>query len=483
LLPTTTIRQTVATIVTGLVDRPATEFDELADTSLLDLGVDSLRLVRLVGELENVFGVAVPNDLLVPAHFGTARSVCDLVATCLRGPVAATPGPAAVPVRDPDESSPRVDDEPAMFRQFPVEGRLLTLTGRTRMTRAQVAQAAAILGDPNSGLDWARFVDLAGRHRVLNLVARSLERERIGPSDPVRHATLRSAYLYNANRNRALLAELRLLLAEFANAGINAVLRKGTYLSTAVYPDPALRFMVDMDIFVPGRELDRYAALMSDLGYQQGNESANGRVLEPLPREEEVFSRLHESGLPPFWRLTSDPYVDIFGIDASHDLMPPTSGKSLPAEDLLERATRGRLAGEDVWLPSDEDMLLDLGVHLYREATWLCSIENGKDICLIRFLDIVEWYRAAEATLDLDRVITLARRYDLAPELYYGLHFTDQLYPGVLDAGLLDRLRPDDLGYLDEYGRLDRRPRRWTTSFPDRVFDTGRQEELRTGAS
>jgi hypothetical protein len=297
------------------------------------------------------------------------------------------------------------------------------------------------------------------------------------------HAQLRGSYLYNLNRSRSLQAELRLLLAEFDAHGINAVVRKGSYLSNEVYPDPALRYSVDLDIYVPGAEMDRYCALMTDLGYRQGSMSANRRRILPMTRDEEVFSRLHESALPPFWRLTTDPYVDIFGIDASHNMMPPPSGKSLPSKDILARAHRGAVVGEAAWIPSPEDMLLDLAVHLYREAIWFCSIDTGKDICLIRFVDIVEWCRATQGALDVGRVVGLAEQYDLGPETYYGLHFTDVLYPGVIDPVLLERLRPGDLGYLDEYGALDRQRRLWETSFLDRVFDANRAAGLDLGVS
>lgn len=43
----------------------------------------------------------------------------------------------------------------------------------------------------------------------------------------------------------------------------------------------------------------RYHQLMTELGYRQGDESPNGRLIEPLARDEEIFSRLYESALPP----------------------------------------------------------------------------------------------------------------------------------------------------------------------------------------
>ncbi len=482
-MSTSQVADTLSAVITRIVGTPLPVEPETQHARLLDLGMDSLRLVRLVAQLEDVFDIKIAPADLAPERFDTFGAVCGLVADYLADPGRSESDVPAAPVRTGGVPEDTGDAEDPPGSAFPIEAILLMLTARTQMTPAQVARARAILTNPAYGLDRGRFVELAARHRVINLVARNLDRERLTPKDPVLHAQLRGSYLYNVNRNRALQAELRLLLAEFDRHGINAVLRKGTYLTNRVYPDPGLRFSVDLDIYVPGAEMDRYCALMTDLGYRQGSMSENRRIIQPMTRDEEVFSRLHESALPPFWRITSDPYVDIFGIDASHNMMPPPSGKSLPAEDILARAHRGEVAGEAVWIPSAEDMLLDLAVHLYREAIWFCSIESGKDICLIRFVDIVEWCRAAGPALDTDRLAALAEQYDLVPETYYGLHHTDVLYPGVIDPGLLDRLRPDDLGYLDEFGRLDRQQRFWPTPFLERVFHPDRAAGLDLGVS
>lgn len=430
---------------------------------LVSLGVDSLRLVHLIAELETAFGVEIGYEDVDLRHFATLGGVCALVTRYLDAP----PSVAVAPVR-PEADEPE-EIGGSGYPAFPLEGALLMHTAKLAMSAGDVRRAAAILRDP--ALDWGRFLDLATRHRVMNLVARSVERERLGLSDAVRYWTLRASYLYNRQRNRALLDELAVLLAAFEARGVDVVVRKGTYLAAQVYPDLALRFMVDLDVYVPDREREAFCATMAEYGYQQGMGNATGRVIEPLEREEAIFSRLHEAALPPFRRIAGGPYVEVFTIDPSHHLMPPAAHKNVPAADFLTRARREQVCGEPAWVCSPEDTLLDLGVHLYREATSVCSIEMGKDLCLIRFLDIVEWYRRTRDTVDADQVVALARRYDLGPELYYALHFTDLLYPGVLDPRLLDRLRPDDLAYLEEYGALEGLPGTWKMDFLQRLFD------------
>jgi hypothetical protein len=131
---------------------------------------------------------------------------------------------------------PVADTDPAGHERFPVEGRLLLHLSQPRMSEANLAYARGVITDRDSGLDWARFLDLAGQHRVLHIVARNLAQARLGPPDAVRQALLRAAYLFNRNRNLALLDELRVLLMEFHAWGIDAIVRKGTYLTACGYP-------------------------------------------------------------------------------------------------------------------------------------------------------------------------------------------------------------------------------------------------------
>jgi hypothetical protein len=49
-------------------------------------------------------------------------------------------------------------------------------------------------------------------------------------------------------------------------AGIPALLLKGAALVETVYPDPAQREMLDLDILVPGEQLDEASSVLTPLG-------------------------------------------------------------------------------------------------------------------------------------------------------------------------------------------------------------------------
>lgn len=472
------ITNTVADVLAGLLESqdeaPALDRAALDGASLHDLGVDSLTLVHFTQCVEDTFQIRIEDDDLTQEAFATFDSVCALVARYVDtgktgahppGPLPATSG------RQPGESAPA---DTAEWAEAGQEAELLVCTARVGMTREHVERALTLLNATEPKLDWGVFMDLATRHRVLGLVAHNFDRECLGPIGTVRRSVLRAAYLYNRGRAQAWERERRQLFAAFEKDGVQPVVRKGSYLSPCVYPDPAMRYMEDTDLYVTADDLEQVAATLQRLGYRQGTDSVDRRTVGPLPRTTALFWGFNVAALPPFLRPTSDPYIDVFSIDLRRDLMEPASEKSLPAEDFRSRARRVRLAGETAWVPSHEDMFLDLGVHLFREATTLSSIRSGKDLCLVRFVDMVQWYRHVEGTLDIDQLVRLAERYEVEAEFYYSLHFTDVLFPGVLAPELLSRLRPGDLSYLDEYGALDGTIATWPVGFRARMFDRNR---------
>lgn len=55
-----------------------------ASTPLMDLGLDSIGMVSLIGELEARFAVSIPVEEVLPEHFATAADVAALIGR-LRG--------------------------------------------------------------------------------------------------------------------------------------------------------------------------------------------------------------------------------------------------------------------------------------------------------------------------------------------------------------------------------------------------------------
>jgi hypothetical protein len=143
---------------------------------------------------------------------------------------------------------------------------------------------------------------------------------------------------------------------------------------------------------------------------------------------------------------------------------------------VLSRARPAVICGEPSFALSPLDQLLDICLHLYKEAVSYLSIAQGRDLALARFIDAKESIRVTEPGI-LRELPGYARHLSAERELFFALHHTRLLYPGAVPAELLDQLEPADRGYLDEYGELEDRTRRWRQGFLDRLFNPDRWTE------
>ncbi|HEY3267737.1 MAG TPA: nucleotidyltransferase family protein [Armatimonadota bacterium] len=96
-------------------------------------------------------------------------------------------------------------------------------------------------------IDPSRLLRLAQFHRVAGLVYESRERLPL-PPDAV--APFRAATMATLHRNLQFAAELKLALHALNAAGAPVILLKGAHLMDAVYHNPALRPLSDLDILV-----------------------------------------------------------------------------------------------------------------------------------------------------------------------------------------------------------------------------------------
>jgi hypothetical protein len=79
--------------------------------------------------------------------------------------------------------------------------------------------------------------------------------------------SLRAAYYSLRMNNDELIKELKTLMHLFANAGITVVALKGICFALTIYPDPALRPMVDLDLLVPASNLPEAVRIAKETGY------------------------------------------------------------------------------------------------------------------------------------------------------------------------------------------------------------------------
>lgn len=322
--------------------------------------------------------------------------------------------------------------------------------------------------DP-AGFDQAVFLDAAYRHRVAAMVGTRLSAAGVFTPDSrleyVADALL-AAYLLNERKNGILLATAAELAAALSSSGIPYAVRKGCYLTPAVYRDPGLRPMSDIDIFVDRAASQDLSALLRDSGFQQGAVTSDGTIVPPT-RREEVFWSVHVNNLPTFQRRSTDPVVGTISVDVCIDLFLPASGCRLPATDLLAGLRTFDLAGTVATTFAAPHFLLDVAAHLYKESTTLRYIERGKHQRLLQYVDIAA-ILSHETDFDWNSLLAVAVEAGAAGNVYFALANTDELFPGTVPGTVLEQLaEAGDVSesFLREYGAVDLgKPMTWSSS-------------------
>ena len=118
---------------------------------------------------------------------------------------------------------------------------------------------------PDPGCDWELVTGLARRHSVSPFLCYVLRQHQdTVPS----HLWQELQGDYYAAVASHLLRERQLdqVLEALDGAGVPVVLLKGAALSLSVYPDPALRTMGDLDLWVPRDRLDTARAALNAIG-------------------------------------------------------------------------------------------------------------------------------------------------------------------------------------------------------------------------
>jgi hypothetical protein len=141
-------------------------------------------------------------------------------------------------------------------------GRQLAACLREEPT-ALAAQIAALTPAAADAL-----VTQAGAHSVAPLLRqRLLELGLFAALPGPARARLDAAYVDSTARAMARYRELDRLLERFAAAAIPVIALKGIYLAKAVYAEPALRPMADMDLLFRVEDLEQAQAVLFALGY------------------------------------------------------------------------------------------------------------------------------------------------------------------------------------------------------------------------
>jgi hypothetical protein len=185
----------------------------------------------------------------------------------------------------------------------------------------------------------------------------------------------------NLERNQAIGRELECAVSLLNEAGIEPVLLKGVaYLAASVYPDPAARYLTDIDLLVPAERMAAAVEILAAHRFERDERDAFGDFRHH-------HAPLHRTGSPD--------------IELHHALGLDRWQRLLSAAEVIARAAPHRLGALRVRIPCPEHLLVHLIAHSqlqnsYNERVWP-PLRAMVDLVLLdrRFGADLRWDRVA----------------------------------------------------------------------------------------
>jgi len=269
------------------------------------------------------------------------------------------------------------------------EERLLVLSACFELSLENRDEMRAIL---QGGLDWTKVMSDGARLGMTPLLYRHLSKEencRYVPSDVM--VALKKGYLLQTTINMRIYGAIRKILKALNENNIPVILLKGSFLSTHLYPDMALRPMCDIDILCRPEDSRRVRNLISGLEFC--GQSA-------IPYQ----SALHEHVMAPRQHHQQALSDSVIRVEIHSHIF-----------------TKGAFASESVWKKSrecaigevgfrclcPEHQLLHLCAHLYAHM-------NKGSVVLYWFCDIHETIRRHGQAIDWNGMFDTAKELGIA---------------------------------------------------------------------
>jgi hypothetical protein len=233
---------------------------------------------------------------------------------------------------------------------------------------------------------------------------------------------LQEAYYQLAAANAVRFQELARVLTTLSAAGIPVLVLKGALLAETVYGNLALRPMSDLDLLIPRERIHEIPQILAPLGYRlNAGEAGYSFAYDTLFCGEIILYK--ETPVLPVvldvhWHLLA---VEWFHHTARVDL-----------EALWERVCPLSIDGTPAQQLCPEDNLLHLCLH--------AGISHSY-VYLLNLIDIDRTIAACQ-DLDWDRFLDRARDFQVRSAVYFGLHFTRDLFDTPIPDRVLDDLSP-----------------------------------------
>ena len=263
---------------------------------------------------------------------------------------------------------------------------------------------------------------------------------------------LKSCYEMNLVKTTAFKDILYSLSTVFSEAQFPYAFLKGAYLSNEIYPD-GLRTSNDFDVLVNQCDLTACTNLLLDNGFVQGF-YRHEKGIVPATRRDILNSRMNRGETVPFLKQAKSVGMDVIEVDVNFSLDFKAKHERDLVSEILMNTQIFKIGDQQLSTLSKTDFLIQLCVHLYKEATIYNWVEMGRDLSLYKFCDIYAFVAKFGDSKYFSHLEEKIHHYGLERECYYALHNIKDIYPHIIYTSgyrrLLKSIKPQQEEFMSQ---------------------------------
>ena len=323
--------------------------------------------------------------------------------------------------------------------------------------------------------DWYGLLGFLQSHRIAGLFYNRAKRQGI-PLPKRADKLLRESFERQKRRTEFLRGYIAELSEALERSGIEYVFLKGSVLTNIlgneIYADGE-RSSNDIDLLAEPSCVGEIEKVLRELGYVQGEYSAEEKTIRPYTRLEIVKRRMNREEVAPFIKRTGNTEIPFVEADINFSLgNTPGDGQELLAEMVGSGLTyKGKVS---LRVLGEEMFFLHLILHQYKESCLYFMVERGKELDLYKLADI--YYLIEAEAFDQKKAVEIANQYQIIDRLGAVLQQVGEVFE---DDAILTEAQKYGIEQPDVVDYERKRRYEWTVPIQERICSYSALKYLR----
>ncbi|MBJ8030419.1 nucleotidyltransferase family protein [Bacillus cereus group sp. N21] len=369
-----------------------------------------------------------------------------------------------------------------MHNTLSQEEQLVLLLSKLSLNKTEIENLKKLL---YAVLDWNLVLGMLQVHRTSGIAWKNIRDHAIHERKNFKATYfLKSLEIMYKGQYQTALENIELnyqMLKEFENRGVEYTLVKGSIIAQWAYEDFGLRMFNDNDLLISLDKLPEVGKILNELGYVQGSWNYDTNSINLAKRNEVLYLKMNSHQTYPYMMATPDcVFLDCHKVDVqfSVDLMSRNRTEDI-VKEMLNRRVKVLVNGKfPMWALQEEDMLFFVCMHFYKEAIYRSEVQIMKDLVLYKMVDIYGLFVNKRFCFNIDTFIGRIKKYGFEKEIYFALHYVNEVFPDIIPQKLLEALRPESIDYLSEVLDSSNAVHKWEDPIVKRFFNMDRVAEL-----